>query len=269
LLGPVDGRYLTRPDDTGGAAQEVIVFRTLAVERRPARRVKRAEGDEQDIGTAPLSRVTVIGAQRLTDADAAREWLGRARGKEAESEVERALRCINRAVQGHRIAAHDPYVGEVSRGQAHRVRIGYGTGDELVEGGFSEAYVVPPPGRRTARRQALAPQEELAGILGGRRPALPSEDLLLRARLDLAEGRSRLAAQQAGAAASALICELEGDGLLPPEARTWLDERVPLAERLSAAARAADLTTEQAGELDDLVAGMERIVRRRRLAAGQ
>ena len=48
------------------------------------------------------------------------------------------------------------------------------------------------------RRRMLAPEQELAGILTGRRPGVqPSEELLLRARLDLDAGRHVEAALQA------------------------------------------------------------------------
>ena len=48
-------------------------------------------------------------------------------------------------------------------------------------------------------------------ILSGRKPAHPSEDVLLRARLDLEEGRTRQAALQARAAHAALGAELRGE----------------------------------------------------------
>jgi hypothetical protein len=247
----------------------VLVFRTLAAERKPSRRARRASPDGEDAATAPLSRVTVIGARRFEGEQDAGEWFAKACGEESEAEVEGTRRCVNRAVQGHRIAAHDPYVGEVSRPQAHRVRIGYGTGDELVEGGFREAFEVPVVEGRRRRRPAIAPQEELAGILGGRRPAWPSEDLVLRARLDVREGRTRQAALQAGTAVRALVAELDADNSLPPEAFEWLRERVELAGGLTGAALRGDVDETQASDLDDLIAGMERIVRRRRLAAGR
>jgi hypothetical protein len=102
----------------------------------------------------------------------------------------------------------------------------------------------------------LAPQEQLAGILGGRRAVHPSEDLLLRARLDLDGGRPRQAALQAQAALAALRAEeLESDAL-PPEA----DRLTTLA----AAALAGPLDETQARSLDEALTQIERVVRRRR-----
>ncbi len=152
--------------------------------------------------------------------------------------MERGLRSINRVLHGHRIAAHDPYVREVSLGQAHRVRIGFGSGDELLEGSHTEAFLIPA--RRKKRRQMLEPQSELAGILGGRRPPLPSEDLLLRARLDLLEGRMRQAAIQAAGAGDALEAELRDDKSLPAEARAWVAERCRVLRELARAALTAE-----------------------------
>src|SRR4051794_10661572 len=263
-LGPVDGRYIARPRE-GDENVEVIVVRTLDAERKPGKRPRRLEAGETGPETAPVSRVTVIGATAFEDEDAARAWLASA-CRSPEEDIERALRSLNRALQGHRIAAHDPYVAEVSRGQAHRVRLGFGTGDELIEGAHTEAFLIPPARRK--RRQMLEPQSELAGILGGRRPAMPSEDLLLRARLDVQEGRIRQAAIQAAGAADALEAELRGDDSLPAEAHAWLKERLPALRDLARSALSGEPAEGAAGEIDDVVAGMERIVRRRRLAAG-
>jgi hypothetical protein len=242
-----------------------MVLVTLDAERKPGKRPRRVEESEPEPEAAPVSRVTVIGAEAFEGEDAARSWLTEACG-DPEEHLERGLRSLNRVLQAHRIAAHDPYVREVSRGQAHRVRIGFGTGDELVDGSHTEAFLIPPARRK--RRQLLEPQSELAGILGGRRPAMPSEDLLLRARLDLKEGRVRQAAIQAAGAADALEAELRADEALPAEAHTWLKERVPVLRDLARSCLTGEPADGAAGEIDDVVAGMERIVRRRRLAAG-
>jgi hypothetical protein len=264
-LGPADGRYLARPGQEGGGV-EVMVLRTLDAERKPGRRPRRIDESEPEPEAAPMSRVTVIGAEAFEGEEAARSWLADACDG-PDGGVEQALRSINRLLQGHRIASHDPYVREVSRAHAHRVRIGFGTGEELVDGVHSEAFLIPPPRRK--RRQMLEPQSELAGILAGRRPPLPSEELLLRARLDLTEGRMRQAAIQAASAGGALEAELRSDDLLPAEAHTWLAEQLPRLRDLAHAALVGEPDEEASAGVDDIVAGMERIVRRRRLAANR
>ena len=193
-----------------------------------------------------------------SEADAV-DWLARCRKADAASrEIGEALRLLNRAIHAHRVSAADPYVGDVTVGQARRVRLGYGAGGELVEGRWREAYAIPHQAARTGRRRMLAPEEQLARILGGRRPTYPSEDLLLRARLDLDQGRARAAALQANAAHAAFHSESGG---LPE----W---REPLAG-LAAAALDRELDDDECGRLEEIVVAMERAARRRRHAAGE
>jgi hypothetical protein len=169
-------------------------------------------------------------------------------------------------VHAHRLSASDAYVFEVRAAQARRVRLGYGSGDELVEGTWREAWTLSAEDRkRGGRRAMLAPQEQVAHILSGSRPPNPSEDLLLRARLDLDQGRSRQAALQARAAHSALAAELQGEAGAEQVAEQ-VQGRTALAERLAAGALEGPLTVEQDAELQELVAELERIARRRRHA---
>jgi hypothetical protein len=152
------------------------------------------------------------------------------------------------------------------RAHARRVRIGYGVGDELVEGHWRSAYTLPPPKSRTRRRQALEPQHELAGVLAGRRPVWPSEDLALRARLDLDHGRLAQAALQLEAALTAFEAEVEGDSetarFAPPG-----DGRAQVHD-LAAVALRGPLDEEQRAELERALSDVERATRRRRFAAG-
>jgi hypothetical protein len=73
---------------------------------------------------------------------------------------------LNRALAAVREAAEDPLVHEVGASQALAVRIGYGSGDDLVDGRFAEARQLPPP--PTPRRASLDPQQHVADVLGGR-----------------------------------------------------------------------------------------------------
>src|SRR5205814_9030495 len=119
------------------------------------------------------------------DDATARAWARRA----GEDEVAAAVRALNVAVRAHRLAAADPVVREVSRAQALAVRVGYGTGDEVAEGRWTEARELEGERRRSRRRAStLRPAERVAGLLGGRDRALACEDLTLRARLDLDHG---------------------------------------------------------------------------------
>ena len=224
------------------------------------RKPSRAEAGADEPEQVAITRATVIRGLPLGDKAAAQEWLsGCSRAKTAEREVAEALHLFNRAIQAHRVSAADPYTGDVSRVHARRVRLGYGTGDELVEGRWRDAYELPPTAGRGRRRRMLGPEEQIARILGGRQPIYPSEDLLLRARLDLDQGRARQAALQARAARAALEAELGSD-----EPRQALRGRTGLLEDLAAAALERELDDGQATQLAEVVVEMERIARRRR-----
>ncbi len=159
---------------------------------------------------------------------------------------------LNRALRAQRVAAADPYVGELSVDRALCARIGYGNGSAVADGRFAEALELPSPGGRRVRRSMEAPEERFAAILGGRETVLAAEELVLRARADLDAGRPREAALQARVAIEALLAET-GD-------RT-LDEH---RESVVSAATAA-LDGEQPEGLEEAVSAMEAVLRRRRL----
>ena len=102
----------------------------------------------------------------------------------------------------------DPYVAEVRAGQALATRIGYGSGEQVAEGDWEAARELPAP--KPSRSMLLHPQQRLAALLSGRDVALACEELALRARLDLDQGRGREAALQLAAGLDAALAELEG-----------------------------------------------------------
>jgi hypothetical protein len=245
----------------------VVAFRALHAQRRSrlrGRRPVRAEPGATDPEPVAITRATVIAAEALPDPPAAAAWLRRCTGERdaAVAEVDQALALVNLAVAAHRVAAQDPHVRDLVAADVQRVRLGYGTGDEVVEGAWREAYVIPPGRtRRRPRRRMLSPQEEMAGMLSGRRPGgRPSEELVLRARLDLEHGRVVEAALVARAAAAALAAEPAGEDhpRTPGEG----------AARLAQAALSGGLQPPQVEELAELITALERAVRRRRYAEG-
>jgi hypothetical protein len=273
-LGPADGRYLARAGD-GSEASElfVIVVQTLGAARRgsgPGRRPKRAEPGTVDPDPVAISRVTVIDSDGFEDENTAGAWLDRCRKDEGEREqsVARALGVANRAIHAHRISASDPYERELTRKHAQSTRLGYGGGDDVVEGRWRAAYLLPAPRVRVGRRQMLSPQEQVAAILSGRSPIHASEDLALRARLDLDQGRARQAALQLRAATDALEAEFaaSADEQSSSKTRETLSNTRSAVDELAAAALGGELDDEQASTLGGLLKEIERILRRRRHA---
>jgi hypothetical protein len=157
----------------------------------------------------PLTRVTVAGAERFDDRGAASRWLeATVSGAEGRvGAVRSATRLLNRALAALRAEARDPLIQEVGATRALAVRIGFGAGDELAEGRWSEARELPPAQR--GRRTEIDPQSRVAAVLAGRDDVHPAETLLQRARLDIQQGRPAEAALGLRAATEALA-QVEG-----------------------------------------------------------
>jgi hypothetical protein len=216
----------------------------------------------------PLTRATVIRPDALGGRDEAGRWLARISRDPAAAEVQigEAVRLLNRALHAHRAATHDPYTHELSAAEAVAIRIGYGTGDEVVDGRWSEARELPPPERSTRRTDALQPQERVAAVLGGREAVAPSETLILRARLDLDQGRAREAALQLRVGLEALLRD-GGESAGGRQA----DDLASLAQRRDGVVKAAnqalrgDPDPARVAELEETVAICLRVLRRRRM----
>jgi hypothetical protein len=207
-LGPEAGRYVVRRY-AGDDPRHVVVIGELEAPRRRRLGGRRPRPRSVAPGTTAdavdVTRATVIATDPITD-EGAHRWLEEA-VREREKTVGDALALLNRAIQGHRLAAADPYVGEVSGAMAIATRIGYGSGEQVADGDWEEARDLPPV--EVKRSMLLTPQQRLAALLAGRDVALACEDLALRARLDLDQGRSREAALQLSLAMDAAFAELE------------------------------------------------------------
>jgi hypothetical protein len=211
VLGPADGRYVVRAPG-GDDAEHVLVLRTLGAPQRRLLRRRRPRPVEPGPEPAPVAtaRATVIEAAPLGSSEEARAWLAAGRGDEAEARLAAAIVVLNRALAAHRLAAADPTLREVVLDQAIITRLGYGVGDEVADGHWTDAVEVPPASGRRARRAAvLRPQERLAAMLGGRDAPLACEELILRARVDLDREATREAALQLRVALEAALAELE------------------------------------------------------------
>jgi hypothetical protein len=252
--------------------------------RRRRGRVQSAEGAATP--EVPVTRLTVIRPGPFDSDAAAQAWLSEVADstERCDELVSDALGIVNRALHAHRLATQDPHGGGVSPDAALARRIGYGTGDELADGRWSEAIDVPAaPGRR-GRAEALRPQERLAAELGGREAADACETLLLRARADLDAGRTREAALQLRVGLEALLAEVRPAGALPDAsgaARTLAAEQAAtqeadlaaLTERREITGQSANealkgqLSPERTDQVADTLRLAERVLRRRRILA--
>lgn len=236
-LGPPDGRYLMRVAQTGElpAPSHVLVFATLGAPQRrrlaPSRRRRRAEPEPPPEAVA-TGRATVVDVgEPLRDESEAREWLSRA----GEPELEAGIAVLNRALHAFRLVSADPYVHPVGRAQALVARVGFGVGEQVAEGKWTDASELAATRRRRSRAKTLQPQARLAAVLGGREPALVTEELALRARGDLDQGRGREAALQVLVALDAALAELQVD----PAADALAARLSELRQQREAIARAA------------------------------
>lgn len=209
----------------------------------------------------PTSRATIVRARPFGTSDEADTWLD-ATASESDDAVAGATRALNFVLRSHRAAAGDPYARDVRSDHALAVRLGYGEGEQVADGRFDRAVELPRAPRKGKRGEALAPQERLAAVLGGRDALLVGEELLLRAQLDVDAGRPREAALQARVALEALLGELDDKFAAPLR---------PLREQVARAANAAldgDLSESDAAAVEDAVSQMAVAARRSAAAAG-
>jgi hypothetical protein len=228
-LGPADGRYLLRKParPEGNEPQHVVVLSTVGAERRGmlGARSRRRRTDPEP-ALVPVTRATVVDPVPLSADSQARAWLDQL---VPDREAAAAAAALNRMLFAHRIAGAAPHVHELSPAQALIVRAGFGEGEQVADGLWTDARELRLSRRRAGRRaSALRPQERLAVLLSGRGSALLCEELALRARLDLDAGRLALAAIELERAYAAALSEL------PAEGRSDLRERIEELEDLRA-----------------------------------
>jgi hypothetical protein len=167
----------------------------------------------------------------LRDERDARRWLAGA----GEPELEAEIAVLNRVLHAFRLVSADPYLCPVGRRQALVARLGFGAGEQVAAGRWTEARELIATTRRQRRAKALQPQARLAAVLGGRERVLLSEELALRARLDLDQGHDREAAMQLLVALDAALAELQVD----PAAEELAERLDELRGQQEATARAA------------------------------
>lgn len=257
-MGPPDGRYLIRRG-SDAAPSHVLVLSTLgARERRrlgASRRRSKAQPEPEPSPVATARATIVDVGSPLPDAERAAAWLKAA----GEPELADGLATLNLALHAHRVATADPRVHGVGRPDALVARIGYGAGEQVADGLWTDARELIDPGPRRRRVRIPAAQARLAAILTGRERALACEELALRARLDLDEGREPEASLQVRIAFEAALSELPADPAAPA-----LTERIEELRTLSATLAAAGPT-----ELSSALGRLEAALRARAAAMAQ
>ena len=197
-LGPPPGRYVVRRY-AGDDAQSVVVISEGAAPRRVGRREPR--------DTVVVTRITVIDADPVTDDATAAAWL---RGVTALPDF--GPTTLDRLVRSFRVASADPLLADLDLTRAWRTRVGYGSGEQVADGEWTDARELdpPPPRQPASKRSKHRPADRLAALLSGRDAILACEELTLRARQDLDFGRVRETALQLEAALLAALAELAG-----------------------------------------------------------
>lgn len=189
----------------------MLVVATLgAAERRLlARRGQKREVEPEPEPTpVPIGRATLIGVARpFSQENEADAWLAQA----DEQDLAADLATLNRALHSFRLVSADPYLPPVGRSHVLVARVGYGLGEEVADGRWTQARELIVPAHWQRRARILAPQARLAALLGDREQALVCEELALRARLDVDASRWREAALQVMVALDAALAELPGD----------------------------------------------------------
>jgi hypothetical protein len=263
-VGLEDGRYLGRDPE------RVLVVRVADAPPRPRRRLGRTKPRDADpSGEPPLvprTTLTVIRPESLGEPRDAEAWLAGLRDdREAlAEEVAGAVELVNLAVHAHRAATLDPALADVTPGGALAVRVGFGSGDDLADGRYSEAIEVPHSERRH-RGELLRPQERVAEVLGRKSSVAACELLVIRARSDLDAGRVREAALQLRVGLEALLAERET--LAAPDQEpdfAALEERRRITGEAANEALEGELSEDRTAEITETLRVSERVLRRKR-----
>lgn len=252
-------------------------MQTLSAPAPPRRRRRRPREAEAESAELPLSRATAIRADEpFADSAEAGAWLEAVTGDDdsIDAVVDAGIALLNRALHAQAVAGADPAVQILRPERAAAVRIGFGGGDEVAAGRYSEAREVDVSvgaSRRRRRVEELRPQERVAALLGGREALDACETLLLRARGDLDAGRGREAALQLRAGLEALLVELRGavaDPAHEADMGALASARADAEAAAAAALGSSGPSAEQLERVGELLGTCERVLRRRRVLRG-
>ncbi len=218
--------------------------------------------------TVATARATIVDPVSVSAERQAQAWL---KDLDPGRDVGAAVAVLNRLLHTHRIASADPYIHEVSPMQALVIRAGWGEGEQVAYGRWLHARELPAamsdhrPGGGSGRRRlpgarrpaALRPEERLAEMLAARGAPLLCEDLALRARLDLDQGRAAHAAIELDRALTVARPELRAEERQDLALR--IDELEQLRAGVAQQAQAAMPGSESSPEVDVVRHALERL----------
>lgn len=258
-LGPPPGRYVVRRY-AGDDAQSVVVISEGSAPRRVGRREPR--------DSVVVTRITVIDADALTDDATAAAWL---RGVSTLPEF--GPTTLERLVRSFRVAAADPLLADLDLARAWRTRVGYGSGEQVADGTWTDARELDPaaPAPRLPKRSKHRPTDRLAALLSGRDAILACEELTLRARQDFDALRGREAALQLEAALAAALAELagwRGQGDIS-QRLLELEAQLEVVRATAAAAREGRLDDAAVDTLSTTLDRLEAVLRARAIYAAE
>ncbi len=273
-LAVADGRYVVRDE----GEELVLVLETLGSPPPPRRRRRRPRGVEASPPPAalPLTRAMIVRASEpFAEQATANAWLEDAIGSDDSLDelLGEGIDVLNRALHAQGVASGDPRLQILAQHHVVTARLGYGSGEEVAAGEFTEAREVDARtgvSRKQQRDEELRPQQRLAAVLGGRERFDACETLILRAQADLDAGRNREAALQLRVGLEALLAEFSNPPADPghEEDMTALKGRRHEAGELANAALEGDLSPTQLQSLRALLAISVRVLRRRRVLSG-
>jgi hypothetical protein len=156
--------------------ERVLVVQTLGAAHPSQKRRNRGPGRAKKASSpppvpeVPVTRATVADSKPFEGESEAKAWLKAVTGnpKRRAEHARDALDVLNRALETLRRHSEDPLVGDASFHHALIVRIGYGSGEQLADGEWTEAREMPSS--PTPRHADLDAQRKTAVELAGREP---------------------------------------------------------------------------------------------------
>jgi hypothetical protein len=240
--------------------------------RRRRRKPKQSTGPDPQPQVA-VTTVTMIRAfMPFWNDNEASEWLVPATADDSVDDLmAELLSTLDRALAAEAATTGRPYVPEIGIDDVIGARIGFGDGDRVSDGRYLEAFEIDARGGtaspRRERMNRTRPLARIAAIIGGKEEAAACEYLIPRIRSDLEGGRVMSAALVIEVAVRSSIVELDTVLDLPEHSADLdrLEELLPeLTELTDAVLAEGKAWPGLAGSLDEPLAIVERVLRRRR-----